>query len=171
MPAKSLSTYPASVKAYTDPAPFDKAPDLVIQIARAIGLASTIESILEMLLAEMLGASADPVAAVIGRIRSAATVREMILEAACAVLPQDEIDIFEIILATIATAVKPRDVFAHQIWEWSPDIDGILFTHKSQIVNMSLQFGRMVRGKEKPGEIKADRAATLVFTRADIAEV
>lgn len=170
MAPKPLSEYPETVAVYTSPSPFEKVPDLVIKIARAIHTASQIEAILEMLLVEILGGAADPVAAVIRCARSASVIREMVQAAAREVLPRDEMDIFDIILAAITTAVRPRDVFSHQIWEWSPDIDGILFTHKSQAIGTSLELGRMVRGKKPMMAIDLDRSATTVFTRNDVEE-
>jgi hypothetical protein len=71
--------------------------------------------------------------------------------------------------AQIDTAVRPRDIFAHQLWDWSPEIDGLLFTHKAQARNFSLKFGNLVR-KNEWTKITPDLDATLVFTRKDIAE-
>jgi hypothetical protein len=82
MTPKPLSQYPPSVKAIVDPTPFEKRPDLVIEAARAICIASEIETMLEILLVEILGAAAEPAAAMIAEIHSASTVRGLVVAAA-----------------------------------------------------------------------------------------
>ena len=86
-------------------------------------------------------------------------------------MPQDELDIFDLMMAEVGAAVKPRNVFAHDNWGWSPDApDAICFTPKSEGVRLSLELERRGRERDWSEEVKVNLDATMVYRQKDITD-
>ena len=171
MPAQPLSSVNPTAAVYHQPSPFDKAPHLVVQIARVIALGAEIEAHTGTLLVMMLGASAPPAAAMYQSLTSSGATAAAIEAAAETVLSKDEFAIFGIVRHFTQTVLKVRNLFCHATWGWSPDIpDAALFIEQSARMTLNLEIERSVRENLPKTGIKFDPRYIWVYDERAIQE-
>ncbi len=106
--------------------PSDHRPKLALWAMRVIAEWSILESFMQGLFVEMLGANPRPAATIYASLKGAQRDAFRAL-ADMALVSQDEKDVFETILKLRDTAGRQRDKIAHGVWGHSNNVpDGVL---------------------------------------------
>lgn len=149
-------------------------PALSQLAGHAIAIWADIENQFGGMLATMLGANAGPAAAMFQSLTSITAQRSAVDAAAQNVLgsKSPEYDLFAIITDQAIRASKPRNIFAHWCWAYSPDLpDALLFINPEELLayDMKAKSSRVpFEGRALTGEL--DRSKILVYREMDIKE-
>jgi hypothetical protein len=130
----------------------DLRPRHAQRAARAIAIASNIEAQIIGVFAEMLGAKAEPAAAIFMALRSANAQTAAIEAVAEVVLSGEDAEIFLVVQEIIAAAAVHRNRFAHWLWAYCEELPEALLlvdptAHRSYSIEWTLAAAEIADGK------------------------
>ncbi len=166
MPGQPLSFVARNAAVRSYPAPFES--HLVRRATEIISTASAVEAQLGTLLVTILGANAAPAAAaMLNSLHSASASRAAIMAAAEVTLRPDQFDVMQAVMRITSIAMKPRNLIAHCLWEYSPDLpDAILFVEQAAAMKLNLEL-QSDPGPADPSTTGWDKSLVWVYRAPD----
>lgn len=139
--------------------------------------ASEVETALGDTLTAMLGADAKPAIAMYSALRAAHVQQAALMAAASVVLEQGELDMVEVVLKFVASAMKDRNRLAHWHWGYCPGTDDAILLMEpdgrrnvEQVMYQLIQRGSGAFPIDPVTDLGFDYDAILVYRLKDLGE-
>jgi len=137
----------------------EQRPDMARRIGLIVSAWSYVEHAQALLLAKLLGTKARIAVAIWEKLTSAALAKREVLQAAAeAVLPDEDLLLFNALMALVRSRAKERNTVAHGMWAYSATLsDALLLIPSNDILDMRASASR------HPVEAVRRRRSPLLF--------